>query len=228
MIKTRYIIFRILVAIVFGLMVSCTALDPANKSFYALDVGKAPGAPGDPAPAQGVSPIPPGVSRDQVLQVRRVNISPPYDGLSLVYRTRDGTFVKDFYNEWTAPPEELFSTQLVDYLSVSRAFASVVDGRSSAPHRFEMETCITALYGDFRDPQHPNVVLAARVYLLDDSSGNRRVAYQNHYDLMIPLAGASARDLVLGAGSGYRKLLESVAHDLSPFSKTAVAAGGGR
>jgi hypothetical protein len=32
--------------------------------------------------------------------------------------------------------------------------------------------------------------------------------------------------LVLGAGSGYRKLLELVAHDLPSFSKTAVAADG--
>jgi hypothetical protein len=109
---------------------------------------------------------------------------------------------------------------------VSGAFASVVDGRSAAPHRFALETCITALYGDFRDPQHPSVVLAARVYLLDDSTGNRRVAYQNHYDIAVPLAGASALDLVLGAGSGYRKLLESVTRDLSSFSKTAVAANG--
>ena len=226
MIRTRIIIACLLVTIPFGVLVSCTAMDPANKSLYALDVGKAPGARRDPSSVRQVSSIPAGVWRDQVLQIRRVNISPPYDGLSLVYRTRDGTYVKDYYNEWAAAPEELFSSQLVDYLSVSGAFASVVDGRSAAPHRFALETCITALYGDFRDPRHPNVVLAARVYLLDDSTGNRRVAYQSHYDITIPLAGASARDLVLGAGSGYRKLLESVTHDLSPFSKTAVAAGG--
>jgi uncharacterized lipoprotein YmbA len=224
MIKTRTIIACFLVTIVLGLLVSCTAMDPANKSLYALDVGKAPGARRDPSSVGQVSAIPPGVWRDQALQVRRVNISPPYDGHSLIYRTRDGTYVKDYYNEWAAPPEELFTSQLVDYLSLSGAFASVVDGRSAAPHRFALETCITAIYGDFRDPQHPNVVLAARVYLLDDSTGNRRVAYQNHYDITIPLAGASARDLVLGAGSGYRKLLESVTHDLSAFNKTAVAA----
>ena len=226
MINPRTLIALLLATMAVGLLVSCTAMDPANKSLYALDVGKAPGARGDPSSVRQVSSIPPGVVRDQVLQIRRVNISPPYDGLSLIYRTRDGTYVKDYYNEWAAPPEELFSSQLVDYLSVSGAFASVVDGRSAAPHRFALETCITALYGDFRDPQHPNLVLAARVYLLDDSTGNRRVAYQNHYDITIPLAGASARNLVLGAGSGYRKLLESVTHDLSPFSKTAVAAGG--
>lgn len=226
MIKTRTIIVWLLVTIALGIVVSCTAMDPANKSLYALDVGKAPGAPRDLSSAQPVSSVVSGVSRDQVLQIRRVNISPPYDGLSLIYRTGDGTFVKDHYNEWAAAPEELFSSQLVDYLSGSGAFASVVDGRSAAPHRFALETCITALYGDFRDPQHPSAFLAARVYLLDDSTGNRRVAYQNRYDITIPLAGASARDLVLGAGSGYRKLLGSVTHDLSPFSKPPVAAGG--
>jgi uncharacterized lipoprotein YmbA len=226
MINPRTLIACPLVTIALGLVVSCTAMDPANKSLYALDVGNAPAVPPDSSSAQQVSSIPAGVLRDQVLQIRRVNISPPYDGLSLIYRTRDGTYEKDFYNEWAAPPEELFTNQLVDYLSVSRAFPSVVDGRSAAPHRFALETCITALYGDFRDPRHPTVVLTARVYLLDDSTGNRRVAYQNHYDITIPLAGASARELVFGAGSSYRRLLELVAHDLAPFSKTAVAAEG--
>ena len=223
MIKTRTIIACLLVPIAFGPLVSCTAMDAANKSLYALDLRQAPGATREPLSVQQVSS---GVSRDQVLQIRRVNISPPYDGLSLIYRTHDGTYVKDYYNEWAAPPEELFTSQLVDYLSESGAFTSVVDGRSAAPHRFALETCITALYGDFRDPRHPNVVLDVRVYLLDDSAGNRRVAYQNHYDTTVPLAGASARDLVLGAGSAYRKLLDSVTHDLSPFGKTSVAADG--
>jgi ABC-type uncharacterized transport system auxiliary subunit len=164
------------------------------------------------------------VSRDQVLQIRRVNISPPYDGLSLTYRTRQGTYVKDYYNHWAAPPEDLFTTQLVDYLGASQAFASVVDGRSAAPHRFALETCINALYGDFEEPQHPKLVLAARIYLIDDSAGNRRVAYQNRYDITIPLAGASARALAQGAGNAYRQLLESVTQDISPFNKSAMTA----
>jgi hypothetical protein len=91
-----------------------------------------------------------------------------------------------------------------------------------------LETCITSLYGDFEDPQHAKVVLAARVYLLDDITGGHRVAYQNHYDITIALAGASAREVVLGAGRAYRQLLESMTQELSPFNKVDVVSTDGR
>jgi len=221
MIKTRTILPCLVVMIALTQLAACSAMSPANKSLYALDAGKP-----TPSSAQLVSTAGGSAARDQVLQIRRVNISPPYDGLSLIYRTKAGTHVKDYYNQWVAPPEELFTNQLVDYLSESHAFASVVDSRSAAPHRFALETCINSLYGDFQDTQHPRVVLAARVYLIDDSAGDRRVAYQNHYDVTIPLAAASARGLAQGAGNAYRQLLESVAQDLSPFNGIALAADG--
>jgi len=225
MTKIRIIFACLIVPILFGQLVSCSSMSATNKNLYALDAGRpTPGPPRDPSPAQPASSSSVGVARDQILQIRRVNISPPYDGLSLIYRKPDGTYAKDYYNEWAAPPEELFCTQQVDFLSASSAFPSVVDGRSAAPHRYELETCITSLYGDFRDAQHPQVVLKARVYLIDDTSGRRNVAYQNYYDISMPLAGASAHEMVLGAGCAYRQLLESIAKDLSSFSKTTVAA----
>lgn len=223
MIKMRTILACVVAPLALGQLASCSNMSESDKSLYALDAGR---PSRDPSPGGEVSSGRAGVGRDQVLEVRRVNISPPYDGLSLIYRTRDGTYVKDYYNEWAAPPEELFSSQLVDYLSASGAFPSVVDGRSAAPHRFALETCITSLYGDFRDPQHAKVVLAARVYLLDDSSGSRRVAYQKHHDITVPLAGASAHELVLGADRAYRELLESMTRDLAPFNKATLAADG--
>jgi hypothetical protein len=121
----------------------------------------------------------------------------------------------------------MLSTELVDWLSASGPFELAVDGRSAAPHRFALETSITSLYGDFQDPHHPKVLLAARFYLLDDSAGPRRVAHQGRHEITIPLARASAREAVLGAGRAYRQLLESMTQDLSPFNKSAVAANGG-
>jgi hypothetical protein len=61
-------------------------MSPASRSLYALDLEK-PAAPRDPPPTEQVS-------RDQILQVRRVTIVPPFDGSSLVYRTPNGTFVQ--------------------------------------------------------------------------------------------------------------------------------------
>jgi uncharacterized lipoprotein YmbA len=216
MTRIQTILSCLAAVIAFGHLVSCSGLEPSGKSLYAIDAGQ-PAPPRDAATA---------ATHDPPLQVRRVNIAPPFDGLSLVSREADGTYAKDSYSEWIAPPEELFSTELVDWLSASGSFGSVVDGRSAAPHRYSLETCISSLYGDFQDPHKPRVVLTARVYLLDEAMGNRSIAYQNHYDISVPVTTASAQQLVLGSGRAYRQLLESLTQDLSAYRKTAVAVAG--
>jgi uncharacterized lipoprotein YmbA len=217
----RFTLRFVIATVALAQLVSCSSMSPANKSLYALDAGR-PNAPRDSVPARQASSGVAGVSRDETVQVRRVNIAPPFDGSSLVSRTRGGTYVRDYYNEWVVPPAELFSNQLVDWLSASGPFAAAVDGQSAAPHRYALETSITSLYGDFQDPGKPKVVLAARVYLLDNAAGNR-VAFQNHYAISMPLDGASPRELILGAGRAYRELLESITRDLTTYRRTDVA-----
>ena len=215
----------VIMTVVLESVVACSS-SSANKSLYALDPGRSKELYGrSPVELASLGQAP--LTRGQVLQVRQVNVEPPFDGRSLVYRTPGGTYVRDYYNQWVISPREMLSTKMVDWLSASGPFEYAVDGRSTAPHRFALETSITSLYGDFRDPHHPKVVLAARFCLLDDSAGGRRVAYQGRHEIAIPLARASAQELVAGAGRAYRQLLESMTQDLSPFNKTAVAASGG-
>jgi uncharacterized lipoprotein YmbA len=222
--RIRVILICLTAMIFSGLLVSCAGVHGGgSKSLYALDPGRPQAAaPRESAPARPASNS---IGRDGVLQVRRVNIAPPFDGSSLVYRTPDGTYTKDSYNQWLAPPEELFSGELANWLSASASapFETVVDGRSAAPHRYALETSITSLYGDFQDPRQPKVILNARVYLLDDAAGGRSVAYQNHYDVSIPLAHASAEEFVRGCGRAYRQFLELMSKDLSAFRTTAMA-----
>jgi uncharacterized lipoprotein YmbA len=214
--RIRFGLCWLIAVMFFGQVVSCSGLSPANKSLYCLDAGRPTAS--ESSQAQQITPVPAGIPREQVLQVRRVNIAPPFDGPSLVYRPPGGTYVKDYYSEWVSAPEELFTTQMVDWLSTSGPFASVVDGRSAAPHQFVLETCITSLYGDFQQPTEPKVVLTARVYLL----GDRAVAFQNHYDISIPIADASAQQMVVGSGRAYRQLLESITQDLAAARKTVA------
>jgi len=209
--------------ICFGQLVRCAGMKAENKSLYALD----PGRPDTLRDSQGVQQVsygPSGLARDQILEVRKVSIAPPFDGLSLIHRRSDGTYVKDYYSDWVAPPEELLSTELLNWLSESAPFASVVDGRSAAPHRFVLETSITSLCGDFQDSSKPRVVLNARVYLIDETAVNRSIAWQNRYDISIPIEVASAQQLVLGSGRACRKLLESLTHDLSNFREQSATA----
>ena len=202
----------VILIVVLGNIAACSS-SSANRTLYALDPGR-PEELHAPSPVQPASFRQASVGREQVLQVRQVNVAPPFNGPALVYRTPGGAYAKDYYNQWVVSPQEMLSTELVDWLSASGPFEFAVDGRSAVPHRFALETNITSLYGDFQDPQHPKVVLAARFYLLDDSAGSRRIASQGRYEVTIPLARASAQELVLGAGRAYRQLLESMTQDL--------------
>jgi uncharacterized lipoprotein YmbA len=223
--RIRIILICLTAMILSASLPSCAGTQGGgSKSLYALD----PGRPDAPAPHESAParPSPNSIGREGVLQVRRVNIAPPFDGSSLVYRTPDGTYTKDSYSQWLAPPEELFSGELANWLSslASAPFETVVDGRSSAPHRFALETSITSLYGDFQDSRQPKVILNARIYLFDDAAGGRSVAYQNHYDVSIPLAQASTEEFVRGCGRAYRQFLELMSKDLSAFRTTAAKA----
>jgi hypothetical protein len=62
-----------------------------------------------------------------------------------------------------------------------------------APHRYALETCITALFGDFRDPRRPKVVLSARYYVLDEARGLDSVALQDRFDISVPISAAIGR-----------------------------------
>jgi uncharacterized lipoprotein YmbA len=207
-------------------LTACGSLDKSypDKSLYGIDAGQPPIPTNDDPPTRVTPTSATNVSRAQVLLVRRVSISPPFDDLSLTYRDRDGKYVKDYYSNWVAPPDELLSSQLIAWLSASGPFQSVVDGRSAAPHRFALETCITSLYGDFQNPHAPKVVLHSRVFLIDESAGARSIAYQTHYEIAINIPAASAEQLVAGSSLAYRQMLQSLDRDLSTFSQ-ATASG---
>ena len=201
------------IAVVCTGMMSCSSTRPASN-LYAPDLGAPP-----VTHQTSLSAI---VPRDQVLLVRRVNIASPFDGPSLVSRKPDGTYARDYYNQWVAPPETLFSTESVHWLSASGPFASVIDGRSTAPHRYALEISITSLFGDFQDSARPKVIMNAHVYLIDDTSSVRAIAYHKQYDVAVPVASASAHELVLGSGLAYLQLLESVSHDLAAVRQTVA------
>jgi uncharacterized lipoprotein YmbA len=209
----------------------CASHDPSPTSLYALDPGK-PTVVRDASAREAAEAGGRGaISPDRVIEIRRVAIAPPFDGVALTFRTHDGTYVKDAYNQWVAPPEELFSTEMTDWLAAAAcaggeggAFASVIDPRSAAPHRWALETSITSLYGDFQNRNEPRVILRARVFLLDKAAGSGRIAYQNRYDITLPLESASPHELVRGTSRAYREFLESITRDLWSYRKADVAA----
>ncbi len=148
------------------------------------------------------------------LRVRRLRVASPYDGKTFVYRIDEGKFRTDYYNGFIVEPAQLLTAELIEWLSASGPFASVLDSGSAADHTLVLEGAITSLYGDYTDPKAPQAVLAAKFFLLDDRAAETRVIYQKPYKVASPVADDTPAALVKAWEQAYAQMLKQLAADL--------------
>jgi ABC-type uncharacterized transport system auxiliary subunit len=151
-----------------------------------------------------------------VLSLRRVTVSPSYDGKSLVYRTGENSFERDPYAEFLVTPNRMFEQCVRGYLRNGHVFAEVVDPGSSLKSSLSMEIAVTQLYGDFRQPKQPFAVLQLRFLLYSTESPNLgRVIWQREFSKRVPLAHRTPAAVVEGWNAGLRQIMEEVNGELS-------------
>ena len=63
----------------------------------------------------------------KVLTVRRIRVTPKYEGKGLVYRLSELSYESDFYNEFFISPVSMFTEEIRKQLSESGLFKIVVD-----------------------------------------------------------------------------------------------------
>lgn len=150
-----------------------------------------------------------------VLSLRRVTVSPSYDGKSLVYRTGENSYERDPYAEFLVPPNRMFEQCVRGYLRNGHVFAEVVDPGSSLKSSLSMEIAVTQLYGDFRHPKQPFAVLQLRFLLYNTEPPNAgRVIWQRQIFKRVPLAHRTPAALVDGWNAGLRQIMEEVNGEL--------------
>ena len=195
-------------------LVSCGPLSrPAtDRELFTIE----PGAPSQSlAPSRSPESVLKTSSADgSALRVRRLQVANPYAGTEFVYRTAGGSFRTDYYNGFIAPPAELLTGAVLDWLSRAGAFASVVDSTSTVPTRYVLEGNVTALYGDYTDRKAPKAVIRMKVFVLDEQARGSRLAFQKEYEATAPVRTASVRSLVEGWNQAARSVLEKLQVDL--------------
>src|SRR4029077_6247332 len=103
---------------------------------------------------------PTNVATARVLGIRNLEIAAPFEGLPLVYRTGDYTYVRDPYAAFLDTPAESLLVTISGRLRDDGIFADVIEpGSSLKPNTFA-EINVTRLYGDFRQPQQATAVLS--------------------------------------------------------------------
>ncbi len=190
----------------------CLSKPPLHKQTFTL------GAP--PTASASV------VAGDRVLGIRHLQIAPPFDGRSLVYRTGEFSYVRDPYAEFLDPPEEEMMAPVRGWLSRADGFSEVLNAGSALKPNTIVEISVTQLYGDFRRPEHPCAVVTMHLVFFEARNGvPTKPILQQEYSRSIPVTAPSAAALMEGWNQAFGGIFADVASDLrrSPWNKSATA-----
>ena len=155
-----------------------------------------------------------GAAEGRVLSIRSLQISPPFDGRSLVYRTGDYAYQRDPYAEFLSSPVEELVSAISGILSADGCFSAVVQmGSAATPNTFA-EINISQLYGDIREPGSPYAVLALQVIFVEARNGiPGRLILQRSYSRRIPVKSASAAAFMKGWNEALVEIFTEAASD---------------
>jgi cholesterol transport system auxiliary component len=176
------------------------AQGPPNKHYYAL---------GALRPAETSASTAGGI-----LKIRKIRISPPFEGAEIVYRTSETRYETDFYNEWLISPSAMVTQQLVGWLTNARVFRHVVDTSSSLEADYLLEGTVDALCADLRMNGSPKAVLRMQIVLIKDRPAHDRIVFQREYQEVVDVADSTADALVSGWNDGLQHSLIALEKDL--------------
>lgn len=144
---------------------------------------------------------------DLWLKMGSVNTSPPFDGKSLVYRLGDQRYEKDFYNVYSALPNEMIGNATRQWLNNAQVFSMTVgQGNSFFPY-YILQTSVEEFYGDYR--VRPEAVVTVEFFLTaTDPQKRNPVIGKNRYTKRVALKDNSPQALALGQQEALAQILQ--------------------
>jgi cholesterol transport system auxiliary component len=152
-----------------------------------------------------------------VINVWKFEISPGSSGNEFIYRMSDVNFKSDFYNQFFRPPSSLLTEATTRYLGDSGLFSDVVTSTSQSDANYYLESNVVKLYGDYRAA--PKAVMEIQFFLLqyvfNDTEGDTsKIVFSKTYSAEVPIASASAGELMRGWNTALSDILGSLLADL--------------
>ena len=144
---------------------------------------------------------------DLWLKMGSASTAPPFDGKSLVYRMGDQRYEKDFYNTYSALPNEMVSNATRQWLNNAQIFSMTVgQGNSFFPY-YILQTSIEEFYGDYR--VRPEAVVTIEFFLTaTDPQKRNPVIGKNRYTKRVTLKDNTPQALVLGQQEALAQILK--------------------
>ncbi len=195
--------------ILFSLSIGCINLERSyiEKHYFVLDS----------SPAEDIASPDTG----KVITVRRLRVSPKYEGKGLVYRLKELSYETDYYNEFFISPVSMFTEEIRKRLAGSGLFKRVVDPSSLLDSAYILEGAVTALYGDYRVSTAPKAVMEIQFLILQQTDVNSEIVLQRQYHKEEPLNGSTPDALVKSWNTALNQILTEFENDLKEYiSKT--------
>lgn len=188
------------------LLAGCVSVEKSfpEKRYYILDVSRQ------------VEAVP---SLDgPLLRVRKLRVSPRFEGKGFVYRKGDLSYESDFYNEFLIPPASLLTEEVRQWLTRSGLFQYVTESASQLQPPYILEGAVSALYGDYRDGASLKAALGMQFFLMRDVSARTEIIFRNEYEKEVAISESSPRVLVKGWNEALRQILTALEIDLRRVS----------
>jgi uncharacterized lipoprotein YmbA len=150
-----------------------------------------------------------------VLALARVEVAPPYSGMSLVYRTGEHGLGRDPYARFAAPPAWLLTAAIRGYLLNADFVRDVVAPGAGTRSQAMVEVAVSKLEGELR-PGGSSAVLTLRFRVFSDP-GSARVLSEvllKTYSKTMPIARSTAKDVVNGWNQGLAEIMAEFQTDL--------------
>jgi cholesterol transport system auxiliary component len=151
----------------------------------------------------------------RVLGIKTLQVAPPFDGRSFVYRTGEFSYERDPYAGFLGLPAEVLVAPVTGLLCGDGCFSAVVKMGSAAKPDTLIEININELYGDIRTPGSPSAVLAMQVILTEARNGlPGKVILQKDYSRRIRMKSTAPAALMAAWNQALVEIFADVASDL--------------
>ncbi|WP_020587937.1 ABC-type transport auxiliary lipoprotein family protein [Desulfobacter curvatus] len=183
--------------------------DYTKKQMFRLDAGD--NSPADQSNRSTGAP----------LVVKRLDISPEFNGAGFVYRVGENRFTQDYYNTYMTPPARMISDVMLEALVNSSQFAPAPNNRIP-DDIFQLWGKITALYCDRRNASHVSAVVTMALNLDRLNKEGFTKVLSKTYSRQIPLGKNTSPQAYIQALN--RGLAEIVKDILSDYQNVTIQA----
>ncbi len=154
---------------------------------------------------------------DMWLKIGSVSVTPPFDGRSLVYRTSDQRYEKDFYNVYATIPAEMIGNAERQWMNKANIFSSTVGQSNSLFPYYYLQATVEEFYGDYR--KQAEAVVSVEFFLNATNAGKANsLIGANRYTKRVPLKDNSPEALVLGLQEALAQILSEYENQLYKYA----------